>query len=154
MASSLVFLLFFCLHLFSSSTEAQDDDRSLPANVEVDLIFPRNDTYKPIFPFPIVFVIRGGRATLEHGLHVWWSAEYASRTLYTTAPSSGYLSGKDDQIYGSTEPIYYLIQESQAVVNSTFPHWRLDWGVTINQNCTFAESQAGVDARISQSVQG
>ncbi|KAK2062581.1 hypothetical protein LY76DRAFT_505517 [Colletotrichum caudatum] len=49
---SFTFQLLMLLHLVGFSF-------ALPSSIEVDLIFPRNDTvYKPVWPFPIVFAVR------------------------------------------------------------------------------------------------
>lgn len=64
---SLAGLLFL---YFTASTLAQDV--SLPSNVAVDLVFPRNDTYNPADTFPVVFALQGASAAWTFGFFFEW----------------------------------------------------------------------------------
>lgn len=55
---------------FTASSLAQDV--SLPSNVAVDLVFPRNDTYNPAETFPVVFALQGASAAWTFGFFFEW----------------------------------------------------------------------------------
>lgn len=58
------------LSLFFTSSQAQSV--SLPSNVAVDLVFPRNDTYNPADTFPVVFALQGASAAWTFGFFFEW----------------------------------------------------------------------------------
>lgn len=58
------------LSLFFTSSLAQDI--TLPSNVAVDLVFPRNDTYNPADTFPVVFALQGASAAWTFGFFLEW----------------------------------------------------------------------------------
>lgn len=58
------------LSLFFTSSRAQSV--SLPSNVAVDLVFPRNDTYNPADTFPVVFALQGASAAWTFGFFFEW----------------------------------------------------------------------------------
>lgn len=58
------------LSLLFTSSQAQSV--SLPSNVAVDLVFPRNDTYNPADTFPVVFALQGASAAWTFGFFFEW----------------------------------------------------------------------------------
>lgn len=56
--------------LFFTSSHAQSV--TLPSNVAVDLVFPRNDTYNPADTFPVVFALQGASAAWTFGFFFEW----------------------------------------------------------------------------------
>ncbi|KAG6354377.1 hypothetical protein INS49_004394 [Diaporthe citri] len=49
-----------------------NSDITLPSNVAVDLVFPRNDTYNPADTFPVVFALQGASAAWTFGFFLEW----------------------------------------------------------------------------------
>lgn len=58
------------LSLLFTSSQAQTV--TLPSNVAVDLVFPRNDTYNPADMFPVVFALQGASAAWTFGFFLEW----------------------------------------------------------------------------------
>src|SRR3569833_1100481 len=56
---------------------AAGDVIPLPTNIEIDLSFPRNDTYDHAKVFPIVFALQGAAAAWNFGFHFQWRLSYA-----------------------------------------------------------------------------
>lgn len=132
MPSSSRLLFWLCVFKFIIVTaESKDDLTSLPRLLEVDVVFPRNDTYRPIFPFPIVVAVRGAPATVHHGLDVLLDlgpVGMAGRPV-------GRLDLEPDDLVMATDP-YYIIDEDIHLINSTSPHWQLHWRFLLDPNCT------------------
>ena len=118
------------------------------AVAELDLIFPRiNETYKPVYPFPVVFAIRNPGAVWPYNFHFEWTMmpinKRASESDHGRFPlivdglsTSGIFEGSDPhyQIYGAVE-----------VFNTTHKEWFIDWGATLLRNCTDNERTATPD---------
>lgn len=54
------------------ATFSQAQSVTLPSNVAVDLVFPRNDTYNPADTFPVVFALQGASAAWTFGFFFEW----------------------------------------------------------------------------------
>ncbi|OIW30766.1 hypothetical protein CONLIGDRAFT_630705 [Coniochaeta ligniaria NRRL 30616] len=64
---------------------AQAAATTFPATVEVDLVFPRNDTYAPVPLFPIVFAFQNPELaqSIDPAFDLQlWNAEYLNATSY------------------------------------------------------------------------
>ncbi|KAJ4165580.1 hypothetical protein LMH87_007208 [Akanthomyces muscarius] len=61
--------------------------RNLPATVQVDLLFPRNETYKPAPWFPLVLAVKGLEDVWPFPMALDMSVISASSTLGVDAPS-------------------------------------------------------------------
>jgi hypothetical protein len=105
---------------------------TFPAAVEVDLIFPRNDTYSPTAHMPIVFAIQNSRYAAPLDL----SFQY---TIYRGADL-------DDEIgfgamilkyadFSSSDPYFAL--DSVPYMNTTEGIWSIMWTVYA-ANCSHA----------------
>jgi len=46
-----------CLFILCSSAMAQNETLKWPQRLEVELVFPRDTTYRPQFVFPVVFAV-------------------------------------------------------------------------------------------------
>ncbi|KAH7140073.1 hypothetical protein B0J13DRAFT_639385 [Dactylonectria estremocensis] len=122
-----------CLH-----HQERRDKSPFPVDLELVLIFPRpNESYYPVYPFPVVFAISGAAALWPYGFNVRWSLESSSTTggrrsleSWSLAPSD-YTSGSLDP---AAEP-YYYISGSEVFVNSSASDWTLGWTVSIPQEC-------------------
>ncbi|TPX06880.1 uncharacterized protein E0L32_002376 [Thyridium curvatum] len=143
-------LLFFACALSAEKTP-QNQQPTLPTRLEVDLIFPRNDTYAPIYAFPVVFAIRGAAPlinprTTESLVKVNWylSAEKAMVSL-------GNLDFEQQSVVDAGLEPYYMIQAANTLVNSTEASWTLEWTVQLASNST-AWTNNDVEAEPAQVV--
>jgi hypothetical protein len=76
--------LFLFLSL-CSAIYAASSGTPINKNVEIDLVFPQNDTYSLIAPFPIIFIIQGATLAYRFGFTFEWNitGRGASRYVYT-----------------------------------------------------------------------
>ncbi|KXX80358.1 hypothetical protein MMYC01_203269 [Madurella mycetomatis] len=71
-----LFALFSTLATVANFVSAQEHDTGVayPATVELDLVFPRNDTYAPAPVFPVVFAVQNlAAAAPSTSLFIDWS---------------------------------------------------------------------------------
>ncbi|KAI8225387.1 hypothetical protein K4K54_004591 [Colletotrichum sp. SAR 10_86] len=115
--------------------------RQLPAEVEVDLIFPRdNETYAPTQLLPIVFGFNNLEAVwpLNIGLDV--SVTSIGDDFNESRPDwksrwVGFPSDWLDNIVGDSPPRQYLHIESVNMTNGTADSFKLLWEVKLPYRC-------------------
>jgi hypothetical protein len=142
-------LLFF---LFWAKWAVSADSETLPATVEIDIVFPLNQTYTLIDPFPVIFVIQNATVAWRFGFTLEWNitgVPDGHSVPYTIGP--GYLFGTEDPVHPVPPPDPYI------VVNSTiFPDlpekvpagkWTLGWSYTASP-CT--QNGDYVDVKINR----
>lgn len=69
-SAAVKFLLLGFLGITLSA--AQSPAIQYPTTVEVDLVFPRNDTFSPSTLLPVVFAVQNARAFSQLDLRIWW----------------------------------------------------------------------------------
>ncbi|KAI8666967.1 hypothetical protein NCS56_00831700 [Fusarium sp. Ph1] len=113
-----------------------------PFDLGVNLVFPRpNETYRPVYPFPVVFAITGAAEAWPYQFNFRWSLEgnhswpirvddrplvsdkFPEKTTFTRG-----------QLEPAAEP-YYYITGTDLVVNSTSTEWLPIWRLQIAQEC-------------------
>ncbi|KAJ4318852.1 hypothetical protein N0V84_006666 [Fusarium piperis] len=118
------------------------ESSALPFDLRVNLVFPRpNETYRPVYPFPVVFAITGAAEAWPYQFNFrWWlegnhswpiridelplaSGDFPEETTFT-----------NERFEPAAEP-YYLIAGKGLVVNSTSTEWQLGWQLRIAQEC-------------------
>ncbi|KAH7166569.1 hypothetical protein EDB81DRAFT_639778 [Dactylonectria macrodidyma] len=114
------------------------DESPFPVDLQVTLIFPRpNETFYPVYPFPVVFAISGAAALWPYGFNFGWLLESPpsdggrSSMEFSSLTPGGYTSGS---LNSAAEP-YYYISGSEVFVNSSASDWTLGWTVSIPQEC-------------------
>ena len=76
-------LVIVVLQLAAFATRAAQI--SLPANVEIDVVFPRQgETYAPVSPFPVVFAIQNATVAWSFGFSFDWNIETERGSLVDT----------------------------------------------------------------------
>ena len=69
-------LAIVVLQLAFFATSAATSQISLPANIEIDVIFPRSgETYAPVSPFPVVFAIQNAALAWSFGFQFEWKID-------------------------------------------------------------------------------
>lgn len=133
---SALLLTFLCA--FSKfamvAADSEADMASLPRLLEVDAIFPRNDTYQPVFPFPVVVAVRGLPAAFPHGLRV----QLRMGPSGTTPQFVGELDYLPGDVAKATDT-FYMIESEFRIINSTSPNWEVNWMLMLDPNCTVTE---------------
>ncbi|KAB8277073.1 hypothetical protein BDV30DRAFT_234873 [Aspergillus minisclerotigenes] len=140
-------LLFCCLVLLTPSL-AQETPYT-PQTIELDLVFPRNDTYAPVDYFPLILGLQNAKAAWPQGVKIAWKLE---RLDTDTTLQEGYFPPHEPQYYARddyhtrgkapSDPfIYYHFPF--ALRNFTSGHWRYSWQFGFAQNCTSLQSWSG-----------
>ncbi|KAK4213189.1 hypothetical protein QBC37DRAFT_483239 [Rhypophila decipiens] len=105
-----------------------------PGTLEVDLVFPRNDTYSPAPFFPFVFAIQNPRLAAS----LVFSIDFVLFSVETTdgSKSSEAITGKvklPNYNHSTSEPYFtYLFTEQLNTIEGT---WSLAWSVG-SANCS------------------
>ncbi|RYO97207.1 hypothetical protein DL763_002868 [Monosporascus cannonballus] len=139
-------LLILFVHLVAPSI-------AIPANVELDLIFPRaNRTYKPVWPFPVVFGIRNvsqlwynDQDVLEF-LFSWNLYGYndtATRNIGQSLRGTQFGSAWWDtfkqqrEIGRPSDGLFLHVYVARRdMVNATERHFRLTYATELRRTCT------------------
>jgi len=96
--------LLLCCSIYASSSEV-----SLNATVEIDLVFPQNDTYTLVTPFPIIFIIQQAQLAYGFGFTFEWNI--------TGRGSSQNMYYDQGDVYSFWE--HQTPPDSNIIVNST-----------------------------------
>lgn len=105
-----------------------------PANIEIDIIFPRNETYAAVAPFPIVFAIQNAKAAWDFGFHFDWELSNESGLQ-----DSGGLFAENTTQFPSDPYIfinYTLGLEDWGSSAADLRSWNLSWTFSFYGNCT------------------
>ncbi|KAK1600218.1 uncharacterized protein LY79DRAFT_574580 [Colletotrichum navitas] len=144
---SFMFRLLMLLHLVGFSF-------ALPSSIEVDLIFPRNDTvYKPVWPFPIVFAV--------HNASQLWQSDDEFFTFWVKWELTGYtdINNPDTSLlFGSgvwktdknatTDSTLTVIDTSRRdLVRATQRQFKLKYTTTMFAGCPRNASSPGMDSK-------
>ncbi|KAH9215490.1 hypothetical protein DL95DRAFT_500531 [Leptodontidium sp. 2 PMI_412] len=153
------------LFLFCWVTWAVANSITLPTTVELDLVFPLNETYAPIDPFPVIFVIQNAAAAWSFGLEFTWNI-------------TGVIDGDSGQETFPGDTIFLLSNNIRPnnllppsdpfiIVNSTdWPgasvavtkvpagKWALGWSYSIPTTCTPTADGEFLTIRPALPIQG
>ena len=115
---------------------------TVPAAVEVDLIFPRNDTYSPTAYMPIVFAIQNSRyaASLDLAFRYTLSNGSGPQTQFTRLMDLEYADFSSSDPYFAIDSVPYMKTEGI---------WTFSW-LSFSGNC----SQTVVNVTSEQNVLG
>ncbi|KAE8149793.1 hypothetical protein BDV25DRAFT_122070 [Aspergillus avenaceus] len=135
---SLVLLLCYCALL---TFRCADADPYTPQTIELDLVFPRNDTYTRSANFPIIMGLQNAQVAWPQGVLWDWKLERLdeeSLPLHGTFPPRSYYF--DNQLYtrgeAPSDPFfhYHFPADLQDVL---YGQWRYSWRFGFWQNCSF-----------------
>jgi hypothetical protein len=136
---------------------------SYPATIEVDLLFPRNETYsRNITTIPIIFAIQNGRAAYTTGWQINWNITAASSNRpgdsgshFSTESWSRLLPTiENDFRYYFNGDVAVVPTKSRLPFASLPPSgtFRLDWEYTVDP--CFPEGESVVRAPMPQVARG
>ncbi|VUC28070.1 unnamed protein product [Clonostachys rosea] len=119
---------------------AADGDNSFPLIGELDVVFPRNDTYAVVSPFPVIFGFQRSNALLRFGTYLEW--QVSCRLVMS---GIGFFRG--DETTGPTQVPYYYVNESRAtgkdIYKEDFHLWRGE-----SKQCTLSwKFEFGIDCK-------
>ena len=105
------------------------------AVVEVDLIFPRNDTYAPGQYMPVVFAIQNSAIATPLDIYITWNVYQ----LDGNASSTGFIDLRQTNFTGA-DP-FFVAGYAQRV-NGTKGHWAAAWDMSFT-NCSISMQSWG-----------
>ncbi|SPO07444.1 uncharacterized protein DNG_10138 [Cephalotrichum gorgonifer] len=144
------------LVVFAGTTHADPEDYVTPlkAKVELDLVFPTpNETYKRIFPFPIVFAFQGMKQAWPHRVAMDWEVRAEGEEqddLWRSGGSfplglpreergdTGSVVGTEGQSPGDLDTVFYTVG-ARNVRNSTATTFTILYWLYYYENCSIAE---------------
>ncbi|EJP62056.1 uncharacterized protein BBA_08980 [Beauveria bassiana ARSEF 2860] len=113
---------------------------SLPAVVEFDLLFPRNETYALGSTFPFIFAMQNAELVSYMGssgplvlVRVSREDDY-SATLATFRPHLNYSRSNDNTKSGNENGVYFVYEDMRSAILSNGT-WVIGWDVTM-PNCS------------------
>jgi hypothetical protein len=126
--------LLFCILLaqvFFATTEAT----TLNSTIEIDLVFPLNQTYAPINPFPVIFIIQNAAAAWNFGFQFLWNINGTSDEEGTgrEAFGPGLLFVTPDSCHPAPSDPYIIANSTKftGTNNENYPllpgRWSLAW---------------------------
>ncbi|KAI0467014.1 hypothetical protein F4859DRAFT_284411 [Xylaria cf. heliscus] len=138
MSASIPRLSLFWAALFSLLSAVEASPPKYPTTLEVDLVFPRNDTYAPVDAFPLVIAIQNNFLThfLDFDMELLWVLLRIDNESESVSIDAGY--------FDTTPPVYddqrYLVSATTRL-NSTEGRFALHWQLNVN-NCSIANINA------------
>lgn len=118
------------------------ESSEFPFDLGVNLVFPRpNETYRPVYPFPVVFAITGAAEAWPYQFRFTWGLEgnHSGTVHVDDRPlASGDLPEKTLFTEGQLEPAeepYYFIVGRDLLANSTSTEWLFDWRLEVSDDC-------------------
>jgi hypothetical protein len=139
-------LLFF---LFWAKWAVSADSGTLPATVEIDIVFPLNQTYTLIDPFPVIFVIQNATVAWRFGFTLEWNITgVADGDSFTDIFGSGFLFGGENPVHPVPPPDPYIVVNSTRfpTVTEKVPagKWTLGWSYSASP-CTQSGNIIDID---------
>jgi hypothetical protein len=117
-------------------------DRQFPTDVQVDLVFPRNETYAPTQYFPVVLAVKNLDAVwpLHVSLEVRISADSYEKEDGTTGPSwknvwTGLNVDKFAPAFDAAPNTHFLYIPGFNMTNGTTDHFGVAWELSIHHLC-------------------
>jgi hypothetical protein len=124
-----LFSLLITTFLFSPSY-------SLDLTVQADLVFPRNRTYQPVYPFPIVFALSNFFQAWKYRPTVWWRlAEWEGRYwAYANSGLIGWNANGTLPNWGAQPDKYLSIHSSESPSHYNESYWQLEWSFWVGKD--------------------
>jgi hypothetical protein len=114
----------------ASSTQLASRKWGTPTTLELDLVFPGNETYKPLAYFPVAFLLQYALYAEEFDMFLRWNlsrdGQQVEHDIENIAPPG-------DRNYVLRPAI--LVNGTRQVYTVT-AHWRLDWIFGFQHNCS------------------
>ncbi|KAK1955658.1 hypothetical protein LY78DRAFT_664115 [Colletotrichum sublineola] len=144
---SYTFRLLMLLHLVGFSF-------ALPSSIEVDLIFPRNDTvYKPVWPFPIVFAVRNASQLWQSDdefFEFWVKWELTGLTDINSSQTPLLFSSgvwQTDKNATTNDTITIIEPSRRNLVNAPEKYFQLKYTTTMFGTCPLNKTGYGEDSK-------
>ncbi|KAK3897398.1 hypothetical protein C8A05DRAFT_19830 [Staphylotrichum tortipilum] len=116
--------------------------------VEVDLVFPRNETYR-LGNIPILFAVRNSPLAVPLTMDIMWTVWETSPNMLLT--DSGIRELHCDEL-GKTDPFFTVERANPAKTTDAEATWVLLWDV-LAHNCTATGASPGIGQLTTQHQQ-
>ncbi len=113
--------------------------------VEVDLVFPRNETYRP-GAIPLLFAVQNSALAVPLTMRIGWTLWEDSGNRTKTAGGSRHLLCDE---LGQTDPFFSAESVDPAVTTNYEATWVLLWNVQ-SQNCTGSQKGSQISHLLQQ----
>lgn len=120
---------------------------ALPANIEIDLLFPRNDTYGTVDNLPIVFALQNAVLAWDFGFQLTWELKNVTPGASSTfsVDFESFLQGNIPKKPAPADP-FFLVNSTEKLSPSYYSSsgygtyrtgiYQLSWGFRLSENCT------------------
>ncbi|CAG8952713.1 hypothetical protein HYFRA_00008957 [Hymenoscyphus fraxineus] len=108
--------------------------QQLPSTVELDIIFPRNETYQRQSSFPIIFAIQNAATAIPYGFWVQWTLQDLDHQNNTATHTLDHDTWQNTNLTASGA--YLLATNTPEIQSSTAKKWSFNWSMGFHQNCT------------------
>ncbi|KAL4903341.1 hypothetical protein BDW74DRAFT_156202 [Aspergillus multicolor] len=133
------FSYLFLLSLLTTLTASQKTSTT----VEVDQIFPRNETYAPTRYFPIIWGLQNATTAYPYAFTLYWRLRLADSAVFVLEGDGRFPESDNlDETYSSgaapTDPIVFH-DFPLKMRNFTTGHWELQWRFGFEYNCSLSD---------------
>lgn len=115
---------------------------SLPASIEIDILFPRNSTYKQVDNFPVIFALQNAALAWDFGFQLWWEIVNITQGQPSTSSSTvdfeSILQGDSPKVLAPADTVY-IVNSTTDLGGGYYPAlgtYQLSWGFKLGSNCT------------------
>ncbi|KXJ94818.1 hypothetical protein Micbo1qcDRAFT_221293 [Microdochium bolleyi] len=121
-----------------------------PANIELDLVFPRNETYALKKRFPVIFGIQNAAAAYTHGYHLGWQVRRAGTEYVMGGVDSGGVTAAQFRPETAPADPYFIVNSTNWGLDFVYDYTKvpgqyiLEWRFGLSKNCS--ESSAWFNA--------
>lgn len=106
---------------------ASPGDASAPQVGEVSIVFPQNDTYAVVSPFPIIFGYQNAKALLSYNSQLQWKVDCYQGALWGQDTINGYeyteVPSGDYYILNKTETLYDVLPNDSKDPRGPYGVW-------------------------------
>lgn len=133
--NSFLVLLVSFLSVFTSS-RATD-------MVELDPIFPRNETYAPLRYFPLAWGLQNAQTAYPYGFKIYWRLSLADSAKFIRQgdgifPPEDERTGSFSEAPAPSDPVIFHDFPIQ-LMNFSTGHWELEWRFGFEHNCSLTD---------------
>ncbi|KAJ2984422.1 hypothetical protein NUW58_g6067 [Xylaria curta] len=142
MSDSIPRLSLLGVTLFSLLAAVAANALQYPTTLEVDIVFPRNDTYAPVHAFPLVIAIQNNSLSqfLKFNMTMLWAIFHADN-------QTGWIELGSFQANPPTSDDPRYLVSATTKLNNTEGRFRMNWMV-VTSNCSITNVNASGNSTV------
>jgi hypothetical protein len=130
---------------------------SADVGVQVDLIFPRNNSvYQPVFPFPLAFAIHNFSTAWQYKPLLAWRLTRldpsAQAKTFGASGAIGWDATRGDSSWGAPSDKFLAINSTDAISYDNESNWRLEYRFTLGEDDCFSNFPSRIKSHGSSGV--